>query len=67
MYSQELYKAIAPQVTAKSAETDQKIATALTEVALAWPSAIPPTAPVKSVEDVTKLIKSIEAIAQKSM
>ncbi len=67
MYSQELYKAVAPQVTAKSAETDKKISTALSEVALAWPSAIPPAAPAKSVETVTKLIKSIEAIAQKSM
>ncbi len=64
-YSQELYKSIAPQVKAKSAETDQQISKALTEVATAWPSAIPPAAPVKSVEDVTKLIKSIETIALK--
>ena len=67
MYSQELYKAIAPQVTAKSADADKKIATALNEVALAWPSAVPPAAPVKSVEAVTTLIKSIEAIASKEM
>ena len=67
MYSQELYKAIAPKVTAKSTDANQKISKALTEVALAWPSAIPPAAPVKPVEDVTKLIKSIEAIVQKSM
>jgi hypothetical protein len=66
MYSQELYKAIAPQVKAKSAENDQKIATALTEVASAWPAAIPPATPAKSVEDVTKLIKSIETIALKN-
>ena len=67
MYSQELYKAIAPQVTAKSAENGQKISTALTEVASAWPAAIPPAVPVKSVEDVTTLIKSVEAIVQKGM
>jgi hypothetical protein len=67
MYSQELYKAIAPQVKAKSADTALKISTALTEVALAWPSAIPPATPTKSVEDVTKLIKSVEAIALKGM
>jgi hypothetical protein len=66
MYSQELYKAIAPQVKAKSAENDQKIAAALTEVILAWPAAIPPATPAKSVEDVTKLIKSIETIALKN-
>jgi Helix-hairpin-helix motif len=65
MYSQELYKAIAPQVKAKSAEADQKISAALTEVALAWPAAIPPATPVKSVEEVTKTIKSIETIALK--
>ena len=67
MYSQELYKAIAPQVKAKSAETHQKISTALTEIASAWPAAIPPAAPVKSVEAVTTLIKSVEAIVQKAM
>ncbi len=65
MYSQELYKAIAPQVKATSAETDQTISKALTAVSTAWPSPIPPAAPVKSVEDVTKLIKSIETIALK--
>ncbi len=66
MYSQELYKAIAPQVKAKSAETDQTISKVLTDVATAWPSPVPPAAPVKSVEDVTKLVKSIETIALKN-
>ena len=67
MYSQELYKAIAPQVKAKSADTDQKIAAALTELASAWPSPMPPASPVKPVDEVTKLVKSIETIASKGV
>ena len=67
MYSQELYKAIAPQVKAKSVDSEKQITTALTDLRLAWPSPVPPVAPVKSVDDVTKLIKSVETIAQKSL
>ncbi len=67
MYSQELYKGITPQVKAKSVDSDKQIATALTDLRSAWPSPVPPAAPVKSVDEVTKLIKSVEAIVQKSM
>ncbi len=66
MYSQELFKTISPQLKAKSADSEKKIATALTDLAVAWPTPVPPATPVKSVEDVTKLIKSIETIAAKN-
>ena len=63
-YSNELYKSISGQVTVKSPETNTKIATALKELTLNWPTPVPPAAPVKTNAEVSKLIKEIETSGQ---
>jgi DNA uptake protein ComE-like DNA-binding protein len=67
MYAGELYKGIEAQVNQKSATNGQQIATALKELALAWPSPIPPTKPTQSVDAVTNRIKSLESLAKALM
>jgi hypothetical protein len=67
IYAGELYNQISPKLSKKSVEKDQKLGIALKDLTLAWTSPIPPATPTKSVEDVTKLIKSIENIAQSIM
>jgi hypothetical protein len=64
LYAGELYNQISPKISKSSPEKDQKLGLALKDLTLAWTSPIPPATPTKSVEDVTKLIKSIENIAQ---
>lgn len=67
MYAGELYTKISPQVATQSPEKAKQIAAALKDLTTAWPTPVPPAVPVKPVDDVTKLIKSIETAAQKSM
>jgi hypothetical protein len=63
-YSNELYKGISSQIAAKSTDTEKKISTTLKELALNWPTPVPPAAPVKTTQEVSKLIKEIETSAQ---
>jgi DNA uptake protein ComE-like DNA-binding protein len=65
LYSQELYKAIEPQLTKSNAAVATSIGKSLTDVVKAWPSAIPPAAPVLAPAEVTKLVKSIESESAK--
>jgi hypothetical protein len=60
LYSQELFKSIEPQLTKSNAAAATSIGKSLKDVAKAWPSAIPPTAPVLPTTEVTKLVKLIE-------
>ena len=63
-YSNELFKSIASQVTTQSPETEKKMSVALKELALNWPTAVAPAVPVKTTEQVTKLVKEIETSGQ---
>lgn len=63
-YSSELFKSISPQVTTRSPETEKKLSVALKELTLNWPTALAPAAPVKTTEQVTKLVKEIEMSGQ---
>ena len=65
MYAEMLYKDIAAQVAKTSPETDKAIVTSMTELKKNWPTAIAPAAPVKTTEQVTQLIKTIENDSQK--
>jgi DNA uptake protein ComE-like DNA-binding protein len=65
LYSQELYKAIEPQLTKSNAVAATSIGKSLKDVAKAWPSAIPPATPVLPTAEVTKLVKSIESESAK--
>ncbi|MGH1393905.1 MAG: ComEA family DNA-binding protein [Trichormus sp.] len=65
VYANELYKGIATQVTQSNPEAHKAIATSFTELSKVWPSAIPPTQPVKTPDEVTQLVKTIELNSQK--
>ncbi len=65
VYSQELYKGISSQMAQKNPEEHKVIDTAFGELVKVWPTAIPPAQAVKTREDVTKLIKTIEENTQK--
>src|SRR6476469_6605158 len=65
MYAESLYKDIADQVAKTSPEIDKAIVANMTELETNWPTAIAPPAPVKTTEEVTKLVKTIESDSQK--
>ncbi|MEG4342376.1 helix-hairpin-helix domain-containing protein [Microcoleus sp. A003_D6] len=64
-YAEMLYKDIAAQVAKTSPETDKAIVANMTELKTNWPTAIAPPAPVKTTEQVSQLIKTIENDSQK--
>ncbi|WYL97996.1 MAG: helix-hairpin-helix domain-containing protein [Gloeotrichia echinulata IR180] len=64
VYVNELYKGIASQVAQTNPKAHKEINTTLAELTKVWPAAIPPATPVKTPEDVTKLVKTIEQNSQ---
>ncbi|BAY97235.1 hypothetical protein NIES37_11730 [Tolypothrix tenuis PCC 7101] len=64
VYANDLYKSIASQVTQTSPEANKAIEASFADLVKVWPAAIPPANPVKTPEDVTKLIKTIEQNSQ---
>lgn len=66
IYANQLYKAIAPQMSKDKAEANSTIQTTMTELVKAWPSALSPTSLVKTPIEVTQLVKTIEQTAQKT-
>ena len=65
IYAEMLYKDIATELAKTSPETDKAIVASMTELKKNWPTAIAPAAPVKTTEQVTLLIKTIENDSQK--
>lgn len=65
IYAQELYKGISTQIKTAHREEDKAITSSMSELLKAWPSVIPSSAPVKTPEEVTKLINIIEENSQK--
>ncbi|WP_414574715.1 helix-hairpin-helix domain-containing protein [Anabaena sp. CCY 9402-a] len=65
IYAQELYKGIATQVAQSNPEAHKTIETSFTELTTVWPSVIPPTQPVKTPDEVTQLVRTIELNSQK--
>lgn len=65
VYSQELYKSISSQMIQENPEPHKAIDTAFGELVKVWPAAIPPAQAVKTPEDVTKLVKTIEENTRK--
>ncbi|MEP0811055.1 helix-hairpin-helix domain-containing protein [Trichocoleus sp. ST-U2] len=63
-YADTLYKGIADKMVKENPEAHKAIADSMTQLKTAWPSAIPPAAPVKTPEEVNQLIKTIEKNAQ---
>jgi Helix-hairpin-helix motif len=66
IYANELYKGVSTSVEKDSPDAHKTITGTMAALSKAWPSSMPPTSPVKTPEEVSKLIKTIEASAQKS-
>lgn len=66
-YANELYSNIAAEMTKDNAEAHKTITTTMAELTKAWPEAIPPAAPVKTPDQVTALVKTVEMSTQKSI
>ncbi|BCL37331.1 ComEA family DNA-binding protein [Nostoc sp. MS1] len=64
-YADELYQGISSQLAQINPEANKAIQTSFAELKKVWPAAIPPATPVKTTQEVTKLIKDIEANSQK--
>jgi hypothetical protein len=64
-YANDLYKEISSKMAKEYPQEHKTIENSMTELTTAWPSVIPPSQPVKTPEDVNKLIKTIEENSQK--
>jgi malonyl CoA-acyl carrier protein transacylase len=64
-YANDLYKEIASIMAQEHPAEHKAIETSMAELTKVWPSAIPPAQPIKTPEDVTKLVKTIEQNSQK--
>ncbi|MCC5634758.1 helix-hairpin-helix domain-containing protein [Nostoc sp. CHAB 5844] len=64
IYANELYKSISSQVAQDNPDANKAIAASFTELTKVWPSAVPPSQPVKTPDEVTKLVKTIEQNSQ---
>ncbi len=60
IYAQNLYKNIASKVKTTHPEAEKAITSSMSELLTAWPSAIPPSAPVKTPAEVNKLVLKIQ-------
>ncbi|BAZ39503.1 hypothetical protein NIES4101_54570 [Calothrix sp. NIES-4101] len=67
VYANELYKTIASSMVKENPEAHKAIEANMTELAKVWSSVIPPAKPVKTPEEVTKLVKAIEVDSQKAI
>lgn len=65
IYANSLYKTISQQMAKQNPEEHKAIESSMEKLAKAWPTAIPPAAPVLTSDDVTKLVKAIEENTQK--
>lgn len=64
IYAQEMYAGIASQMQTAHPEQNKAITSSMSELIKAWPSVIPPSAPVKTPEEVATLVDTIEENAQ---
>jgi hypothetical protein len=64
IYAQEMYEGIASQMQTAHPEQNKAITSSMSELVKAWPSVIPPSAPVKTPEEVATLVDTIEKNAQ---
>jgi hypothetical protein len=64
-YANTLYEGIASQMAKNYPEAHKAIEASMSELTKAWPSAIPPATAVKTPEQVTQLIRTIEQNSQK--
>lgn len=65
IYANDLYKNISTQVAQTNPDANKAIEASFVDLVKVWPAAIPPAKPVKTPEDVSKLVKTIEENSQK--
>ncbi|MEB3121006.1 MAG: helix-hairpin-helix domain-containing protein [Snowella sp.] len=64
IYADQLYQSIAPQIKKANSAGDKLIQANFIILKKVWPSAVPPSAPVKTPQQVTELIKAIETTSK---
>jgi len=64
-YANQLYQGIAEQMAKANPEAHKAIETSMSELTKVWPAVIPPAKPVKTPDQVSQLIKTIEQNSQK--
>ncbi len=64
-YANQLFQGISSQMAASNPQAHKAIETNMSELTKAWTGAVPPAAPVKTPEQVSGLIKTIEQNSQK--
>lgn len=64
LYAQEFYEGISGKMQTANPEEHKAISSSMSELAKAWTSVIPPSAPVKTPEEVAKMVSSIKQNAQ---
>jgi DNA uptake protein ComE-like DNA-binding protein len=64
-YAEMLYRTIAPQMTKDRLQAHKTVMETFKQLKTAWPSPIPPATPVKTPEQLDKLIKTIAQSTQK--
>jgi midasin (ATPase involved in ribosome maturation) len=64
-YANMLYKTISSEMGKENPQANQAIATSMTQLQQAWPSATAPATPTMTSEQVSGLIKSVELSTQK--
>lgn len=65
VYANTLYQTIAAQMEKEHPEAHKAITTSMAELAKNWPSVTAPPAPIKTPDQVTQLVKTIEQNSQK--
>jgi DNA uptake protein ComE-like DNA-binding protein len=64
-YVDMLYQGISPKMVKDHPDAHKTVTDTLKQLKTAWPAPMPPTAPVKTPEEVGKLVKAIEQSTQK--
>ncbi len=64
-YANDLYQGISSQMAKANPEAHKAIESSISELTNAWPAVTPPAKPVKTPEQVSQLVKTIEQNSQK--
>ena len=65
VYANMLYQEISPAIAKEHPDVHKTVTDGMKQLQIAWPAAMPPATPIKTVEEVGKLVKSIEQSTQK--
>ncbi|MBD2021705.1 helix-hairpin-helix domain-containing protein [Leptolyngbya sp. FACHB-36] len=66
-YANQLYSGVAAQMQKGMPQDHTAIQSTMADLTKVWPAPIPPTAPVKTPDEVSKLVKTVELSTQKAV